>query len=402
MTVRAVPLPMLCTLGALSAVGPLATDMYLPSLPTVADDLGVSAPTVQLTLTGFMVGMALGQLLVGPLSDGLGRRRPLSASLVVLAAAGLCCAIAPTAAVLIAARLAQGMAAGVGMVIARAVVSDRATGDEAARTFSLLSVIIGVAPITAPPIGALIAVPFGWRGVFGALTVFAAVLLPVMRRLVPESLPPERRHPVRLRAFARNIAAVLADRRYLAYIITFSMVYGALFGYISASSFVVQEFMGYSAGVYAAVFACNAVGLTASNALSSRLVGRFGARPLLRCGIVATAAAAVVMTVLAAAGPGARWPLLAAMFVFTCSTGFVFGNATALALGRVRERGGTGSAVLGASQFTVGAVVSPMVGLGASALPMALTALGCAAIAAAAFAGAGRADRRARAVGAVA
>ncbi|WP_182358878.1 multidrug effflux MFS transporter [Tomitella gaofuii] len=391
---RSIRTPLLFTLGAMSAVGPLATDMYLPSLPQVADELGVSAATIQLTLTAFMVGLAFGQLMVGPLSDGLGRRRPLLVSLVVLAAAGVACAVAPSAAVLIAARLVQGVSSGVGMVIARAVVSDLAEGRQAARTYSLLTVIVGVAPILAPPIGVVVAGPFGWRGVFWVLTGFAVVLLAIVWRVLPETLPPERRHPVRFRAFAGSAVAVLTTRVYVCYTVAFAMTYGALFGYISASSFVVQESMGYSSTVYAVVFACNAVGLTAANAANSRLVGRFHPRALLTAGIGATCTASVLLTVIAAAGPDAHWPLLAAMFLLACSTGFVFGNATALALERVRDRAGTGSAVLGALQFAVGAVVSPLVGLGGGPMPMALTVLGCAVIAAAAFLTAGGPARR--------
>ncbi|WP_242474701.1 MFS transporter [Tomitella cavernea] len=235
------------------------------------------------------------------------------------------------------------MSSGVGMVVARAVVSDLAEGRQAARTYSLLTVIVAVAPILAPPIGVAV--------------------------------------------------AVLTTRVYVCYTVAFAMTYGALFGYISASSFVVQESMGYSSTVYAVVFACNAVRLTAANAANSRLVGRFHPRALLTAGIGATCAASALLTVIAAVGRDAHWPLLAAMFLLACSTGFVFGNATALALDRVRDRAGTGSAVLGALQFAVGAVVSPLVGLGGGPMPMALTVLGCAVIAAAFLAAGGPARR---------
>ncbi|WP_332520095.1 multidrug effflux MFS transporter [Speluncibacter jeojiensis] len=378
-------------LGALSAIGPLATDMYLPALPQVGDDLGVSASAVQLTLTAFMVGLALGQLAVGPLSDGLGRRRPLRVGLVLLVGAAAICALAPSGAVLTVARLVQGLGSGVGMVIARAVVADRVTGPQAARTFSLLTVIVGVAPIVAPLFGGAIAGPAGWRGVFVVLTGLSVVLLAVVWRHVPETLPAGRRHPVSVRECARNIVAVVSVRRYRGYAAAFALTYGVIFGYISASPFVVQEVMGFSPTAFSVIFTCNAVGLTCANAVNSRLVGRYRPRALLTWGIAAVSTVAAVMVVVVVIDPAGRRPLLVIMFVLAGATGFVFGNAAALALDQVRDRSGTGSAVLGALQFSVGAVVSPLVitGTAAGALPMALVIFTCAMLAVLALAATG-------------
>ncbi len=378
---------MLLSLALLSAIAPLATDMYLPGLPRVGVDLGASASTVQLTLMTFMLGLAVGQLAVGPLSDGLGRRRPMLAGAVLLAAAGLACALAPSIGVLVVARFLQGFTGGVGVVLARAVIADRTTGDQAARLFSLMMIITGTAPVVAPLLGGALVGPIGWRGVFYVLTGLAVVMLLAAWRFVPESLPVDRRRPVDARALGRNIASVLARRRYLAYTGTFALAFGALFGYISASPFILQDIMGFSPGVFSLLFALNAVGLTGANAVNSRLIGRLRPRRLLAVGVTALLATGIAMLAVVLADPPARWPLLALMFLLTCSIGLVFGNATALALDEVRGLAGTGSAVLGALQFAVGAVVSPLVGLGGggSALPMAVTVCTAAAGSALAF-----------------
>ncbi|EGD54404.1 multidrug effflux MFS transporter [Gordonia neofelifaecis] len=385
---RSIPVPMLLSLALLSAIAPLATDMYLPGLPRVVDDLHTSPSSVQLTLTTFMLGLAAGQLLVGPLSDGLGRRRPLLVGTVLLTLAGLGCALAPSIAVLVVVRFLQGLTGGIGVVVARAVIADRTSGDQAARLFSVMMIITSAAPVVAPLLGGALVGPIGWRGVFYVLTGLALVMLFAVARFVPETLPADRRHPVEARVIAGNIAAVLGDRRYLGYTLSFGIGFGAMFAYISASPFVIQDIMGFSPGMYSVLFAINALGIGIAGWVNTRLVGRLHPRRLLAIGVGALLTVGVAMLVVALVAPDVHWLLLVLMFCLTSTFGLTAGNATALALGEVRERAGTGSAVLGTLQFTVGAIVSPLVGIGGSTsvVPMALTVFVCTVLSAAAFA----------------
>lgn len=244
---------MLFGLALLSATAPLATDMYLPGLPVMSESLGTSTVGIQLTLTTFMAGLGVGQLIVGPLSDGWGRRRLLLAGTVVLALSSALCATAPTVEVLIAARLIQGFSGGTGIVLARAVIADRARGNEAARLFSVMMIIGGVAPIVAPLLGGVLLGPIGWRGIFWVLTGLAVLMIVAVLTVVPETLPPERRHSGGLAMLARNFGTVIGNRRFVGYAATFALGFGAMFSYISASPFVVQEVLGMTPGQFSLI-----------------------------------------------------------------------------------------------------------------------------------------------------
>lgn len=365
---------MLFGLALLSATAPLATDMYLPGLPIMSESLGTSTVGIQLTLTAFMAGLGVGQLVVGPLSDGWGRRRLLLAGTVVLALSSALCATAPTVEVLIAARLIQGFSGGTGIVLARAVIADRSRGNEAARLFSIMMIIGGVAPIVAPLLGGVLLGPIGWRGIFWVLTGLAVVMVVAVLTVVPETLPPERRHSGGLATLARNFGAVIGNRRFVGYAATFALGFGAMFSYISASPFVVQEVLGMTPGQFSLIFAANSVGLVAGNIVNTRLIGRFEVRNLLRYGVAQMLAAGILLVLAVLVADTARWLVLPLLFLVVSSLGFVMGNATALAQGQVPKTAGTGSAVMGASQFGLAALVSPLVGLGGedTALPMAL------------------------------
>ncbi|OOL27649.1 MFS transporter [Rhodococcus rhodochrous] len=365
---------MLFGLALLSATAPLATDMYLPGLPVMSESLGTSTVGIQLTLTTFMAGLGVGQLIVGPLSDGWGRRRLLLAGTVVLALSSALCATAPTVEVLIAARLIQGFSGGTGIVLARAVIADRARGNEAARLFSIMMIIGGVAPIVAPLLGGVLLGPIGWRGIFWVLTGLAVLMIVAVLTVVPETLPPERRHSGGLATLARNFGTVIGNRRFVGYAATFALGFGAMFSYISASPFVVQEVLGMTPGQFSLIFAVNSVGLVAGNIVNTRLIGRFEVRNLLRYGVTQMLAAGVLLVLAVLVADTNRWLVLPLLFLVVSSLGFVMGNATALAQGQVPKAAGTGSAVMGASQFGLAALVSPLVGLGGedTALPMAL------------------------------
>ncbi|MDV7352438.1 multidrug effflux MFS transporter [Rhodococcus oxybenzonivorans] len=330
---------------------------------------------VQLTLTTFMAGLGIGQLVVGPLSDGLGRRRLLLAATVVTTIAAMVCALAPSVETLIAARLFQGLSGGAAIVLARACIADRARGDNAARLFSIMMIIGGVAPVIAPLIGGALLGPVGWRGIFWVLAGAGLVMMLGVLTLVPETLPVEKRHGGGLAALVRNLRYVVDNRVYLGYALTFIFGFGALFAYISASPFVVQNVLGLSPGQFSVVFAINASGMVIAAIANTRLLGTFRARQLLGFGVTALLVGGAVLLIAATTiDAPSWWMILVPLFVSVASIGFVMGNATALAQGEVTEASGTGSALLGAGQFGLAALVSPLVGVAGpdSAVPMAV------------------------------
>jgi DHA1 family bicyclomycin/chloramphenicol resistance-like MFS transporter len=233
-------------LGGLSAFGPLSLDMYLPGLPQLGRELHASASATQLTLTACLAGLALGQLVAGPLSDRLGRRRPQLAGVALYAGASLLCALSPSIGVLILLRFVQGAAGAAGIVIGRAVVRDLYEGDAAARLFSSLMLVGGVAPILAPVIGGQLLQVTDWRGIFVVLAGLGAALLAAAVFFLPESLPPERRSSDGLPGTGRALRLLAADRRFTGYALTSGFVMGAMFSYIAGSPFVLQEIYGLS------------------------------------------------------------------------------------------------------------------------------------------------------------
>lgn len=366
---------MMYILALISAIAPLSTDMYLPGLPTMAEALNTSAASVQLTLTTFMAGLGIGQLIIGPISDGIGRRRLLLGAATITTLASAACALAPGIEFLIVARLIQGLSGGAAIVLARACIADRARGDGAAKLFSIMMVIGGVAPIIAPLLGGLLLGPIGWRGIFWVLTVAGLVMVAGVITLVPETLPPERRHGGGLKALVANLGYVTGNRRYLGYALSLIFGFGAMFAYISASPFVVQNVLGLSPTQFSMVFAVNATGMVTAAIITTRLLGRVSARTLLIFGVamLTTGGAALFCTaaLLHSTNPAA---LLIPLFVAISSIGFIMGNATALAQGEVTKAAGTGSALMGAAQFGLAAIVSPIVGIAGpdSAVPMAV------------------------------
>jgi len=360
-------------LGALSAFGPLSMDMYLPGLPSLTRDLGASASTGQLTLTGCMLGLAGGQLLAGPLSDSMGRRRPLLAGLVGFIAASLACAVAPSIGILIALRFIQGTLGGVGVVIARAVVRDLFRGAAAARVFAALMLVTGVAPVFAPLVGGQLLAVTSWRGVFVVLAAIGVPLLAGTLAWLPETLPPERRHGGGLRPTLHTFRRLLSDRSFMPPAVTFSLAFAAMFAYIAGASFVLEDVFGVSPQLFSVVFAVNSAGLIASSQIGGRIVGRVGAPALLRFGVFGVALGSVGVLVVTIAHAGLA-PLLIGLFVILSSNGIVFPNGTAAALAEQEGALGSASALLGLGQFGIGALIAPIVGVAGAhdALPMAI------------------------------
>ena len=377
-----IPLLLVLTLAVLNAAAPLSTDMYLSAMPRMARDLGTDAPSVQLTLTTFMLGIAAGQLVIGALSDRWGRRRPLLVSTVVFLLSSVLCAFAPSVEILIALRFVQGFSGSAGMVVGRAVVSDSVRGIAAARTYSLLMVVGAVAPVVAPLSGTAIEALVGWRAIFLALAGAGLIMLLGVVFVLKETLPWHRRStggPVQTWHLIRS---VVGNRAFVGYLMTLVFAFGGLFAYISASPFVVQEVLGLSAGHYALDFAVNSVGLITMSALSARIVGRVAPIRLLTVGVGLLAGAALGLLVVSLGGLVHTWTVLPLLFVVTASMGLIFGNGVGLAMAQIGQGAGTASAVLGSSQFGLAALVSPLVGLGGevTAVPMAIVMTVCVAI----------------------
>lgn len=358
----------LVALGSFSAISPLCTDIYTPSLPDVATDLATSPSSVQLTLTGFMLGLAAGQLLIGSLSDAIGRRRLLLAGGVVCVLATIACALAPNIGLFVAARVLQGFSGAAGVVLARAVIADTASGPRAATLLGVLMAVVGIAPVVAPLVGATLAQAFGWRGVFWTIAAIVAVVTLIATRAVPESLPPERRHAAGVRAVAHNIAAVVHRRGYLGYLLTFVLAFAAFFAYVSASSFIYRTQHGFSALGYGVVFAAGALCMTLSTMLAARLAGKVPYDRMIgigTAGVLLGAAALAVSTLL----DTPLWLFVPGCLILTASMGQVMSNTTAQALSHTRELSGAGSAVLGTAQFLAAGLVAPLVGLAGEADP---------------------------------
>ncbi|MFJ1959963.1 multidrug effflux MFS transporter [Streptomyces massasporeus] len=379
-------------LGSLTAVPPLAMDMYLPSLPEVTRSLHAPAATVQLTLTACLAGMALGQLVVGPMSDRWGRRRPLLAGLAVFVVATVLCALAPTVELLVAFRLAQGLAGAAAIVIARAVVRDLYDGMAMARFFSTLMLISGVAPIVAPLIGGQILRVTDWRGVFAVLTVIGVLIGVLVWTRLPETLAPAERHSGGVGEALRSMRGLLADRSFTGYMLTGGFAFAALFAYISASPFVIQEIYGASPQTFSLLFGVNSVGLVVVGQINGKiLVGRVSLDRVLGIGlaIVITAATALLLMSLGVFGEVGLVPVAAALFVLMSAMGITLPNTQALALMRTKHAAGSASALLGTTSFLIGAIASPLVGIAGedTALPMAVVQLAAALVALACFMG---------------
>lgn len=374
-------------LGGLGAFGPLSIDMYLPGLPALTGELGATASETQLTLSACLLGLAVGQVLTGPLSDALGRRRPLLVGVAAYTLASLLCALAPSVGALVGLRFVQGFAGAAGIVVSRAIVRDLHSGLAMARFFSLLMLVSGLAPILAPLVGAQVMRFTSWRGVFVVLAAIGAVLFVAAGLGLRETLPQERRQTGGLGATGRTFLRLLGDRSFVGCTLAGGFAIGAMFAYIAGSPFVLQNVYAASPQTFSIVFGANALGLIAAGQVNGRLVGRVAPARLLSLGLAASATGGLLLLAAAASGAGGLPAVLAPLFLCVASLGLVLPNTAALALsGQPPGQAGSASALLGLLQFVVGACVAPLVGLAGdrTALPMGLVmaALGLAALAA--------------------
>ncbi|TDC64118.1 Bcr/CflA family efflux MFS transporter [Micromonospora sp. KC207] len=364
-------------LGSLIAVGPLTIDMYLPALPALAADFRTTSAAVQLTLTGTLVGLALGQLLIGPLSDAVGRRKPLIVGLALHVVASVLCVVAPTVTVLGALRVVQGLGVAAATVVAMAVVRDLFSGAAFATLLSRLLLVMGAAPILAPTLGGALLRWTNWRGVFVALAVFGAVLVVVAVLGLRETLPADRRRRGGVVATAAVYGSLLRDRTFVGLVLVAGLAMAALFAYVAGSSFVLQQQYGLDEQQFGLAFGAGAVGLIGATQLNVRLLRRHSPQRLLVASLGVGTVAGLALLVFAATGLGGLPSLLASLWVVLAAAGLAMPNAPALALSRHGEAAGTASALLGAVQFGVGAVSAPLVGvLGTGAVAMALVVAG--------------------------
>jgi DHA1 family bicyclomycin/chloramphenicol resistance-like MFS transporter len=347
--------------------------------------LDASASSVQLTLTACLAGIAIGQLVVGSLSDRLGRRRPIVAGLSAYVVVSLLCAVAPDVLTLTLLRFLQGFAGAAGLVVAQAVVRDLHSGAAAVRVFSSLMLIIGVAPILAPVLGGQLLELGSWRGIFVALAVIGGVVgLGVLAGL-RETLAPERRDMRGLRQTMRTLRGLLRERDFMGYALASSFGFAAVFAYVSGSSFVLQDVYGASPQLYSVIFGVNGIGLIAASQVNARIVGRFEPVWLLRRALLTVACASIALLAVVTAGGLGAWAVMVPLFVIVSALAFVLPNATALALAGHPHVAGAASALLGVIQFLTGALAAPLVGVAGTdtAVPMALvmSVLGVAAVA---------------------
>ena len=369
---RAQRLRLFVLLGSLTAFGPLSIDMYLPALPAIARDLAASESVVQLTLTACLIGLALGQIVAGPLSDSLGRRRPLLIGVAGYVVVSLLCAIAPSAWLLVVFRLIQGVTGAAGIVIARAIVRDLYSGSAAARYFSRLILVMGLAPILAPVLGAQVLRVSTWRGIFLVLTIVTALLWLGALLGLPETLPTARRSAGSLAGTLNTFGQLIRDTPFVAYAVAAGLAFGAMFAYIAGSPFVLQGIFHVSPQTFSLIFGMNALGFVVASQINGSLVSRIRPVRLLTGGLIANATAGLALLFVVVSGFGLLAVLLP-LFLLASSVGFIVPNATALALSRRPDAAGTGSALLGVIQSGVAAFGAPIVGIAGTgtALPMA-------------------------------
>ncbi|MFK4837511.1 multidrug effflux MFS transporter [Microbacterium sp. ZW T2_14] len=371
-------------LGALTALGPFTIDLYLPAFPVLEADFDTTAAMIQLTLTGTMIGFALGQLIVGPLSDKVGRRVPLLSVTALHVVASVAAALAPTLELLSVARVFQGAGAAAGGVVAAAIVRDLFGGRRLVVMLSRLALVSGVAPVLAPLVGSALLAVMPWRGVFVVLAVYGAIMLVSALVFLPETLPPARRRERGSTTVWQRYRSVFSDRVFIGVLIIGGMTFSGLFSYLSSSSFLFQLDYGLSAQEYGLMFAVNSLGVVLGVQAASRLAARFGPQWVMAwsTAVLVVAASAIIVTDQLGLG---LWGTIVPLFVFMTGCGFTFPCVQVLALDRHGKAAGTAQSIVGATNFGVAGIISPLVGwiakdAGITATTMASVMVGCAVV----------------------
>lgn len=374
---------LLVLLGAVGGIGLIGTNAFLPALPTMAEELDSTPSGVLLALTGFTGGMAAGQVVAGPLSDAVGRRRPvlIGATGMTLAAAGA--AVAPTVPWVILSCAVMGLFSAVGSVVSRATVSDLAEGASLTRAYAWLSTLPGIGPVLGPVVGVALLLAFGWRGIFFGLAVAGAACVLATLLVLPESHPPAQRATGDVRRLAGDIATIFRSRAFLGSATIIWLVFIALFAYISASSFIMQSTLGFSVIGYTVAFAVNGIAMILAAAAAARLSARIGGRALAAVGISLLSSGAACVLIASAMTEPAASLLLPGMLLIAASWSFTAGPCTAAALVDLRHASGTALAVIGSLQFLFAGLIAPLQGVagGDEVVPFAIIATSCALLA---------------------
>ncbi|USG63336.1 multidrug effflux MFS transporter [Brevibacillus ruminantium] len=362
---------MVLILGSLTAFGPLSLDMYLPSLPMIADELKSTTSLVQLSLTSCLLGLSIGQLLAGPLSDIQGRRKPLLIGLAVYILTSLLCAVMPSIWGFVALRFIQGLAGAAGIVIARAMVRDQYEGVELTKFTSLLMLVNGSAPILAPIFGGQLLAYTSWRGVFLVLSLIGVCMLFAVLLKLPETLPVERRSKGGIKQTFLTFRGLFQDRIFMGYALSQGLVTAAMFAYISGSPFVIQNIYGASPQMFSLLFAINGLGIIIAGQITGRLAGKVRETVLLKVGLGIAACGGVALLAMILMGTGLA-AVLPPLFLVVSSVGIVSTTAFSLAMQNQAKAAGSASALIGLLSFVTGGLVAPLVGLGGSstAVPM--------------------------------
>ncbi|KZR57146.1 multidrug effflux MFS transporter [Pseudobacillus badius] len=369
---------MIVLLGSLSAFGPLSVDMYLPALPILANDLHASASVAQLSLTAFLIGLAAGQIVAGPLSDANGRRKPLMAGLVIFTAASVLCVIMPSIWGLIAMRFVQGTAAAAGIVISRAVIRDLYSGSELTKFFALTMLVNGVAPIAAPVIGGQLLSFVSWPGVFGVLAIVGAITLFAVFAGMPETLAAERQSAGGIKQTLSTFKLLMTDKVFMGYCLVQGFVMAAMFAYIAGSPFVLQDFFGLSPQAFSLCFAVNGLGIVVATQMTGQLAGKIGESALLKAGLVMALGGSALMLLMLAIEAHLIAVLIPLVFAVS-SVGVVSTTCFSLAMNNKEQTAGSASAFLGLMPYIFGALAAPLAGIGAGSttLPMGIIMVGC-------------------------
>jgi len=368
-------------LGALAALPAVTTDMYLPSLPAIVGDLQTTQTAAQLTLSGTLLGAGMGQLVIGPFSDRFGRRLPLIIGISLHVVISLLCSITPNIQTLIGLRVLQGFFNAAAAVVAIAVIRDRFVGSAAARLLSRLMLVIGIAPLFAPTVGQAIIGLFQWRAVFYALALIGVVLVVIVWKWMPETLPKERRSPGHARHVAGAYWSLLRDKHFMALAVIPGLGLALIMSYVVGAPFVFQNEYGFTAQQFALAFALNGAALVLSAQLNAALVRKVTPVRLLRAALLVQLALALLLLAVVATGAGGAVGLMAGLWLVLGAQGMIPANASVLALHNYGHMAGTAAAVIGALQAGVAGLVSPLVGLlGGSALSMVSVMVGSCAL----------------------
>ncbi|MCY9206362.1 Bcr/CflA family efflux MFS transporter [Bacillus atrophaeus] len=359
-------------LGMLAILGPLNIDMYLPSFPEIADDLYARASLVQLSLTACLIGLTIGQIIVGPVSDAKGRRKPLLICIFLFALSSLFCALSPNITTLVIARFLQGFTASAGLVLSRAIVRDVFTGRELSKFFSLLMVITAVAPMVAPMTGgAILLLPFAtWHTIFHFLTLIGFILVLIIALRLKETLPPEKRIPSSIGTSVRTMGSLMKDRSFIGYALTVGFIHGGSFAYVSGTPFVYQDIYGVSPQVFSILFGINGLAIITGSFIIGRFGGIIHEKSLLRIAVItAFIATAVLLTMTIVHGP--LITLVISIFIYMITIGMVLTSTFTLSMENQGHRAGSASAMLGMLPLLLGSIVSPLVGINeTTAIPM--------------------------------